>query len=59
MTKKHYILFAKAIDCITSPHDASQMARFCAEIFKEENSRFDSLRFFNACHLDPEGYPEP
>ncbi len=55
MTKKHFQLFADAIKAIDNAREAKRTAHNAAEVFKAENSRFDSARFFKACGLDENG----
>lgn len=55
MSKKHFQMFASSIERMTNTDDAEHMARVCVEIFKADNSRFDSARFFKACGLNENG----
>ena len=51
MSKKHFELLTKHIDCILDPHARLQAAIAVASACKEANSRFDCDRFFAACNI--------
>ena len=50
MTRKDYVAIAKAIsESGVKELDKMIVARSMAEVFKENNERFDYSRFFEAC----------
>jgi hypothetical protein len=58
MTKKHLEFLASLINAagkgVAPQHLATLAAAYCAE----DNPRFDSSRFFNACGLCSDGTPK-
>jgi hypothetical protein len=49
MTKKDYILIALAIRGIDEEHVRIKAARVLAFALREDNKRFDIMRFIEAC----------
>lgn len=54
MTRKTFQAFADAVRGLRCERDRETMARFCADVFKRENPRFDAARFADACGLSLE-----
>ena len=57
MTKKEYIKFAKLLKWFAEDNDSGQVSldtvvSLTADIFQEDNPRFDRTRFFNAVYKE-------
>lgn len=50
-TKKDFIAAAKTIAQITDPKEKETVANNFCTIFQAQNSRFDKVKFLNACNI--------
>ena len=50
-TKKDFIAAAKTISAIADPNEKKVVANNFCDIFRAQNTRFDSTKFLNACGL--------
>jgi GMP synthase PP-ATPase subunit len=50
-TKKDFIAAAKKISSITDENEKRKVAENFCTIFKNQNPRFDSVKFLKACNI--------
>jgi len=51
MTRKHFKEFAEVISKIENNKEREKQAKFNADVFKQNNPRFDYRRFYVACNV--------
>jgi len=52
MSRKDYVAFAGRIKSIENPVERENAAKLAADVFAEDNGRFDYGRFFRACNVE-------